>query len=212
MSCGRYESTCSAATEKDLTPEERVDLEAHATSCAECRGLLEIAGELKSAAGAFSASDPGPAYWVSFSQRLDSRLQGRGGILTLPFTASWRPRFVLALTGFSLLLVSLVAIHRGVPRAPIMGEGSGNLLAAAQRETELLGRLERAEPARLQEALEGLYPADSPPPLEDLAMALSPLAEESGRLTPEDSPYDLFLDLSERERGLLLKEMRGEIG
>lgn len=216
MICERFERTCEIVADTESPAPMHAEIQMHALACAECAELLALTERLREGRGAFAVPEPAPAYWRSFDRRLEARIGHRtAGPVAQMLQPAWRAWRSLALAASMLLVVALLALVSRRSAGPLSILPS-RLVAEAPGEADLLDRLGKAEPERLQDALDRLVPGEDAPSLEDLANLVVPLStpseQDSGARPSGDSPYDLFLELADEERGRLLKEMRGEIG
>ena len=209
MTCERFEEVCALALGPgSVAPAGLIE---HARSCADCAAALAVLPSLREAGGAFAAPEPAPEYWFRFSARLDGKLPARTEAAPRFFMP--RPWAKLTLAFGSCALVALCAVALlagGGPRVALTG-GSATA-AEIPAESELLGAIASFNAADLQDAMNGLLPAEEEPTGADLTDLASPIVEEAPAETQDETPYDLFLDLPRDERRLMLEGIRAETG
>jgi hypothetical protein len=106
--------------EEDLSPEERVEIEAHLVSCVECRTVLAELTAVAARAKALPHSTPQGDLWPGIASQIENRDS------VLPFTSRMSRRFSFTLpqlvaAGLALMVLSggMVWIVRDNPRATL---------------------------------------------------------------------------------------------
>jgi hypothetical protein len=208
VSCERFEEICAS----DPGQAHSADLIEHARSCPDCATALSVLSSLREADDAFAAPEPAPEYWVRFTAALDGRLPAPSRAAPGFFMPRPWAKLALALGSCALLALCAVALLAGGgPRWVPTGRAPA-AAAPLPAESDLLGVVASFNAVDLQDALNGLLPAEEDPTTADLADLTAPIIEESPPESPDDTPYDLFLDLPRDERRLMLEGIRAETG
>jgi anti-sigma factor RsiW len=164
----RWTALLSSYLDGELTPGERLDVEAHLADCPRCRALLEEFRALVDEAPALRVDgEPAADLWPGIRERLRPRSSRRRGLRALvpgtwPERSAWlRP----AMAAAALVLVvaaALVLLSRGEPSpsparrasnegsaAPAVAPLPARPLEASREYYDTLARLERAARVRL---------------------------------------------------------------
>jgi hypothetical protein len=160
----------SAWLDGELTPAEQVEVEAHLSTCAECRARLADMGAVDEKARGLPLEPPA-GYFETFPGRLRARIEARGRVSARPARAGWRPPVWTWAAAAALILavVTPLTMMRGAgdrapiafePRAPaaleetqVASEATGPPAPATTVEAPAPGLEEKDASARDDEAL-----------------------------------------------------------
>jgi anti-sigma factor RsiW len=175
----------------EIDPSERRSLDAHLDGCAACSARAASVAETMAAIRSDPAPDPGPLYWASFQDRLETRLAAR--------RRAGRRLMSLAAAAAVLLAVGLGVLtrgrlHPGAGGLEVAGRpagaggatGAGDAASAEARLEAAIATLagQDSGSTRFEAILDDLLPEEPA----DLEESLTPGITEEGATATSESP------------------------
>jgi len=224
MRCKETERILGLAPASLGDAREAAPLRAHAARCAECDGALRALEALAGATSIFDVPEPDPAYWPELRASLEARLSRRPAWWRVPLGfPSPAARLALAVGSAALAVLGLVAVRPGAVTGP-GGPARDTATADPRAEEDLIARLQGSQGEALDDALDAIAPATLPESIGGASAYLAidvpeELVYEAGDpgaglpwLVPSDGVYELFHELDEESRTLVLEALREDLG